>query len=187
MPTITRIVQPYYEEPGFYAVSKDRTEDVFGNALNILANHVGTIVMREALPKDLSIFNQTLLTSAVRFGAEQHSALLSGRYINATKADKKIPPGGRCYYWQERAREHSRVFVHLNYILKTRDPKNLIAATIATHEFGHSFGLQHCSQEDCLMQPQHPNSLEWAKKMLISDMFCRDCTDLLAIRRPNAA
>lgn len=52
----------------------------------------------------------------------------------------------------------------------------------AVHELGHSFGLVHCRNFECVMH--FSNSIEQVD--LKTNEFCRDCSGILSSRRGNA-
>ena len=49
----------------------------------------------------------------------------------------------------------------------------------AVHELGHAFGLVHCKRFECVMH--FSNSIEQVD--LKENLFCRNCTDLLALKQ----
>ena len=176
-----RVLDGYYEATGPHAVNRSRAEYVLNTAFGILARHAGHIALNPIRGVRLPLEDgQPIDYDKLRIGTGKHVALFTDRPLDASKTGLPLPRsairsgvGGI-----EAKGSELRTKLIITDRAPQLDPIAMIPIYTGVHEGAHTFGLGHCKDSSCIMQPTLVEAI--ARNILtIQDPFCKPCAEFL--------
>lgn len=179
MSKAVRTVDAFYEATGPYAVDKGLAEGFFENAFSILSGYTGKIALKDLRGMRIPLEGNSINPRRIKLGAEPHTMLLTRRFVDTGNSHDGALTTGVCDIAQDGS------FVKLSKTIvqvqsTEKDPTGAVTLFSAVHEGAHSFGLEHCADEACIMYPRTNAATE--RQLLSSGAsFREDCAEDLEV------
>lgn len=167
-----RRIQGFYEVESAFAVPVTYAHDILKASLYVVGEYVGPLALESMTGVRVNTPADPIRAKGLRINSGPHAAFLTRRQFES-KTEGSVAYG--ITLATEAPGLASKIFVH-----DFKDPTATIIAGI--HEIAHSFGLDHCVDSSCIMQPR----LDEPDPHMLKTPFCDNCAGDLELTRYSA-
>lgn len=153
MSSVVRQIDAFYEATGPYAVDRPIAESLYKTTLGFVGNYVGRIIINGPRGVRIPLSDELIHPRRINLGTAPHTMLLTRRPIDVSGSseDGAITDGVCDLIFDGSLVRQSKTIVQVQP--PDKDPTSGASIISGVHEVGHSFGLDHCQDEGCVMYP----------------------------------